>query len=220
MHCFINVLEIIGTISFSISGAMLGKKRNMDLFGVCVMGVITACGGGVLRDLFLGKLPPSAFCTPIYPIMAIVASVVIFLSSSQTLFAHKKQFYKTIMFFADSVGLGIFTVMGVSVALATEYGTNIPFVVFLGVITGVGGGVFRDILAGETPYIFVKHIYACATIAGALVCVATLNIVGEPIAMLLGGISVISIRIFAAYFKWNLPKPKAYEETELYISRH
>ena len=206
MDLFVLLLELIGTAAFAVSGAMLGMKKNMDLFGVCVMGVTTACGGGVLRDLLLGALPPVMFQRPVYALTAIAVSVLIFPTRVRRLLKLGGHGYETAMRLADAAGLGVFTAVGVAAAFHQGYGANHFFAVFLGVVTGVGGGVLRDVLAGSPPYIFVKHIYACASIVGALLCALLWNAAGETAAMLLCCLSVLTIRLLAAHYHWSLPK--------------
>ena len=105
----------------------------------------------------------------------------------------------------DSIGLGIFTVMGVNTGIRQGYGSNVFLLVFVGTITGVGGGLLRDMMAGVPPYIFVRHIYACASIVGAIVCV-WMQQFGAVWAMVMGSCVVVLIRYLAAHYRWNLPK--------------
>lgn len=209
MEYFVLVLELIGTAAFAVSGAMLGLKKNMDLFGVCVMGLTTACGGGLIRDVLLGYLPPAMFREPVYALTAIIISLIIFLPIVRRLLTAKERAYDIIMLLADSAGLGIFTVAGVSAAASAGYGGSFFFAVFLGTVTGVGGGVLRDVMAGMPPYIFVKHIYACAAIAGAIVCQVMWSLAGKTASMLTGCAVIFIIRLLAAHFRWSLPKAGA-----------
>jgi len=105
----------------------------------------------------------------------------------------------------NSIGLGVFTVVGVQSAYSVSSSYSIFLLAFVGVITGVGGGVLRDVLAGDTPYIFVKHVYASASLAGALACVVLWPLAGEMAAMLCGSALVVAVRILSAHFRWNLP---------------
>ncbi len=202
---FILILEIIGTIAFAVSGAMTAMKKEMDIFGVCVLGVITACGGGVIRDVILGITPPNTFRDPVYGITATITSIIIFLPFvRKALFRHKK-IYDKVLLYMDTVGLGIFTVIGVRTALLMPEEFGIFLLIFVGVITGVGGGIMRDVLAGDRPYVFVKHIYACASIAGAIVCSVVWKY-SSSLALAVGGCTVIVIRYFAVKYDINLPK--------------
>lgn len=207
MNLFIFYLEIFGTIAFAISGAMTGLKKKMDIFGMCFLGVTTAVGGGIIRDILLGHVPPETFKNPIYVIVSILASLVIFIPVARKLLYNRKVF-EILLLVTDSVGLGIFTVHGVNIAMESDFSDNSFLVVFVAMITGVGGGILRDVLAGNTPYIFVKHVYACASIAGAILCMFLWQITGPNAAMLTGALAITVIRLCAAKFRWSLPKAK------------
>lgn len=213
---YIFIIEIIGTIAFASSGAMVGIRKQMDLLGVCVLGMTTAVGGGMIRDLILGVNPPVMFQNPTYALLAIAFSVFIFCGMYffQGKLANSKfhEAYDKMMMIFDSLGLGLFTVVGVTTAINIGYATTGFLQIFVGVLTGVGGGVLRDIMAGNTPYIFVKHVYASASIIGAVVCVLMGLKFSELTAMLVGAAVVFVIRILAAYYKWNLPRIKSIEK--------
>jgi len=208
MDRFILILELAGTMAFSASGAMTGLKKDMDVFGVCILGLTTAVGGGVIRDLILGNTPPATFQTPIYAAVALLTALVLFLPQVRHLLMHDQALYDLSMLILDSVGLGVFTVMGIRIAYAHVNRPTLFLLVFVGVLTGVGGGVLRDIMAGNTPYIFVKHVYASASLAGALLCTVLWQPAGELPAMLAGMGTVILIRGLSAHFRWNLPKAR------------
>lgn len=204
MQTFVFILEMIGTVAFAVSGAMVALKKNMDIFGVAILGIVTAVGGGAVRDIVLGITPPTMFEKPIYAIVATVVSIIVFLPSIRRLLTRNQKVYELTMRIMDSVGLGIFTVMGIDKAHGTgDY--NLFLLIFVGVITGVGGGVMRDVMAGDTPYIFVKHVYACASIAGALACALLWNALGAVTSMFIGAALVLVIRLCAAHYKWSLP---------------
>ena len=205
MDQLILILELVGTLAFAASGAMTALKKGMDLFGVCILGLTTAVGGGVIRDVILGATPPATFQSPIYAVVALITSAVLFWPRLRQLFMWDPALYDLAMLVMDSAGLGIFTVMGIRIAYAQVDRPGWFLLVFVGVVTGVGGGVLRDVLAGDTPYIFVKHIYACASLAGALVCTALWHSAGELPAMLAGAGTVLAIRFLSAHFHWNLP---------------
>ena len=206
MSVFLELLELVGTAAFAVSGAMLGLKKRMDLFGVCMMGLVTACGGGMLRDLFLGMTPPAVFRDPCCALEAAGVSIVFFLAARKHLFHAGVPAFEPVMLLADSLGLGVFTAAGVSAAVQAGFGDSIPYCVFLGALTGVGGGTLRDVLAGLPPYIFVKHIYACASIAGGIACALLWRIAGQTCAVMVCFSLVFLIRILAARFRWSLPK--------------
>ena len=200
-------MEMAGTVAFAASGAMV--ERNMDIFGVSVLGVVTAVGGGMIRDIVLGIIPPNVFTNPVYALVATITSCVVFLAfywKRQLLEGHMRLTYDRVMLVMDSIGLGIFTVVGVNTGIRSGYMDNVFLLVFLGTITGVGGGLMRDMMAGVPPYIFVKHIYACASIVGAVVCVYMNRFVGNVEAMMVACFVIILIRYLAAHYRWNLPR--------------
>ena len=202
-------MEMAGTVAFAASGAMVGVERNMDIFGVSVLGVVTAVGGGMIRDIVLGIIPPNVFTNPVYALVATITSCVVFLAfywKRQLLEGHMRLTYDRVMLVMDSIGLGIFTVVGVNTGIRSGYMDNVFLLVFLGTITGVGGGLMRDMMAGVPPYIFVKHIYACASIVGAVVCVYMNRFVGNVEAMMVACFVIILIRYLAAHYRWNLPR--------------
>lgn len=206
MDIFIFILEIIGTVAFAISGATVGIKKRMDLFGVVCLGLTTACGGGLVRDIILGGFP-SMFTKSVYALTAIGVSVLVFVIVAR----HVKTgggIFETFLLWADSLGLGIFTVVGMSASYAAGYGDRIFPTVFLGVITGVGGGLLRDVMAQDSPYIFVKHVYATASIIGAFVCYFVNAWLGDSVSMLCGCAVIVTVRLLAARFHWKLPKIK------------
>ena len=207
MDEFIFILELIGTVAFASSGAMIAIEKKMDIFGVNVLGATTAVGGGIMRDIILGLTPPGAFSHPVYVLVAALTSTILFVIAyaKPTAFESrvKTDYYDKLMFWCDTAGLGIFTVVGIQAAVRAVGGENVFFFVFIGTLTGVGGGV-RDIMAGETPYILVKHIYACAAIAGGIVCVVGRTAFGEAYGTILGLAATVLLRFLAAHFRWNL----------------
>ena len=208
MDEFILILELIGTVAFASSGAMIAIEKKMDIFGVNVLGATTAVGGGIMRDIILGLTPPGAFSHPVYVLVAALTSTILFVIAyaKPTAFESrvKTDYYDKLMFWCDTAGLGIFTVVGIQAAVRAVGGENVFFFVFIGTLTGVGGGVLRDIMAGETPYILVKHIYACAAIAGGIVCVVGRTAFGEAYGTILGLAATVLLRFLAAHFRWNL----------------
>lgn len=200
------IFEIIGTISFAISGAVVALQKKMDIFGVVILGLTTAVGGGVIRDLVLGQTPPATFQNPLYALVAAATAIVVFFPAVRRLFERHHRSYELVLLIMDSLGLGVFTVVGIRTAYGVSSTYNLFLLVFVGVVTGIGGGVLRDVLAGQTPYIFVKHFYASASLIGALVCVGCWLWMGETWAMVCGAAVVVVLRLLAARFHWSLPK--------------
>ena len=195
------IMEMVGTIAFAASGAMVAVDRAMDIFGVIVLGVTTAVGGGAVRDVILGSVPPAMFQHPVYTVVATVTSCVVFMIlylKKELLQGHNRETYDKVMLVMDSIGLGIFTVVGVNTGIAHGYMDYTFLLVFLGTVTGV--------VAGVPPYILVRHIYACASIVGAIVCVVLYRNFGAVAAMVGASAVVILIRYLAAHYRWNLPK--------------
>jgi uncharacterized membrane protein YeiH len=202
------VLELIGTVAFAFSGATVAMKKNMDVFGVLVLGAVTAVGGGVMRDIILGITPPAMFKNPIYVGTAAVTTLILFIlvyyksnvwNSEYMLFSVK------LINLCDSIGLGVFTVLGINTAISAGYRENWFLLVFVGAVTGVGGGIMRDVLAGYMPTVLVKQIYASASIAGAVCYVILQNYIDNSVAMLIGAVVIVTIRLLAVKFQWNLP---------------
>lgn len=159
----VTILELIGTAAFAASGALTAIKRRFDLFGVIIIGVTTAVGGGIMRDIVIGSHPVAAFRDPLAMSAAALISVLVFaaLSVKGDLGGKALKLYDTAMLMLDTIGLGIFTVTGITAAMRSGVSDNTFLLVFSGVITGVGGGVLRDIFVNKKPEIFVGNIYAC-----------------------------------------------------------
>ena len=205
MDVLFSIFELLGTVAFAVSGAMEGVRHRMDLFGVTLLGLVTAIGGGVLRDLVIGQIPPKVFRDSRCAVLAILVALAVFIILKLTqerkprALAHLRD---RLYFLSDTIGLAAFTVLGIESA---GPGRNTGLLLFVGMITGVGGGVLRDILAGSVPSILRKHIYAVASLAGALADVLLMHILPAEIAMLAGFGLVVLIRLAAAHCKWNLP---------------
>lgn len=210
------VLEIIGTVAFAVSGAFVAIKAKLDIFGVLFIGCITAVGGGITRDLLIGKTPPTIFETDKLYVLAIaaVSALVVFVAA----YLSRKQFLTTYEHFEpiqnvfDAFGLAAFSVTGTAVAFEAGLSENPVLAILLGVLTGVGGGVFRDVLTSTTPYIFKKHVYALASIGGASVyyvmrLLMETTLIPSAVAMVL----VVVVRLLAAKYRWSLPKVKLEE---------
>ena len=202
------IIEAVGTIAFASSGAMVAIRKRLDLFGVLVLGVTTAVGGGIIRDVILQITPPGSFQTPVYIGMAALTVGVIFLIAYLHPYFLDMRFlegYERLMNVLDAIGLGAFTVLGAQKAFLTGFSDYRFMAVFLGVITGVGGGLLRDMMAGITPYILKKHIYACASIVGAVFYVYVRGWIPDAWALVLGAVLVIAMRMLATRYRWNLP---------------
>lgn len=201
MELLIRILEIIGAFAFAVSGCMIAIHKKMDLFGLCTLGVTTAVGGGVVRDLILGSTPPAMFTDPSCTIAALITCFILCIPSVRRFMSRSSR----LLLITDSLGLGIFAVSGTLKAILLF--PHIPFLaVFTGTLTGVGGGVLRDIFAGEKPFIFVKHVYALAAISGSLLFILLNHVVSTNIAILAASFFVFVMRCLAAHYRWELPK--------------
>lgn len=203
------LIEIIGTIAFASSGAMVGIRKNMDIFGINVLGITTAVGGGCIRDLILGIHPPRMFLNFSYAGTAIVTSCLLFLIFYLNRALLESEFiekYERVMNMFDAIGLGIFTITGIRTAMEVSVGENYFLLIFVGVVTGIGGGMLRDVMSGLTPFVFKKHVYACAAIAGAILYLILHNYINDTVAMIISASFVVLIRFLAARYRWNLPR--------------
>jgi len=198
MFGIIEIMELIGTAAFAMSGAFVAIEKKMDILGVITLGITTAIGGGIIRDVLIGMTPPTSLRNPAFAFIAIVVSVIVFIPSIRKLV----NLDSSKMVFIDAVGLAAFTVIGCRTALPFD---NFWLQVFLGVLTGVGGGVVRDIFAAQKPMIFVRHFYAAASIAGA-VAYSLLQPVNDALSLVVGTVMIIVLRMLAAKYKWHLPK--------------
>lgn len=212
----LKILEIVGTIAFAVSGAFVAIKAKLDLFGVLFIGCITAVGGGIVRDLLIGATPPAIFSRVYILFVALGASALVFLLAyiKRKKFDEIQKKVEYVNTFFDAVGLAAFTVMGTEVAFVHGIYENAFLSIALGMLTGVGGGIFRDVLTDTTPYIFKKHVYALASIGGAIVYyLIRYNVEKAWIPSLIAGGLIVIIRMLAAHFRWSLPKVH-FEENE------
>ncbi len=202
-------IEYLGIVAFAISGAMLAIRKGMDLFGVNMLGLTTAVGGGCLRDIVLGIYPPQMFRDPTFALIAIATSTLFFAvvyfyrrQPSQAAVAR----YKLVLLYCDAVGLGVFTAIGVDTAIRAYPGGNVFLMLFVALLTGTGGGILRDVLASETPAVLVKHIYAIASLIGACVYLLTRGAMSQSLATILSASITVLIRGLASHYRWNFPR--------------
>ncbi|MEG2009672.1 MAG: trimeric intracellular cation channel family protein [Oscillospiraceae bacterium] len=210
------ILELIGTLAFAVSGAMIAIERRLDLFGVVFLGVITACGGGMIRDILIGAFPPAMFLNKEYVLIACLVSIIVFFIAyfaRRTYFSKVKRidFVNNIF---DAVGLGAFAVTGTRIGIASGFGDNAFMCIFLGLLTGIGGGLLRDMMSRSVPLVLRKRIYAVAAIVGGgLYYLLYLLELGNEIAIFAGVGVTCAIRILATIFRWDLPVAVPLPET-------
>lgn len=205
------IMELLGTIAFSCSGAMVAIRKKLDLLGVIVLGVITSVGGGMFRDILIGNNPPALFKEPVYVTVAVAAAIAMLLIVRSRRLAKnfiETEYYSRIMNFLDAIGLGAFTVVGVNTAVDSSFSHYFFLTIFLGVITGVGGGILRDIMVCEIPSVLKEHIYACASLIGALLYALSLYINLPNIGIIVSAAIVIIIRVLSKHYDWNLPQSR------------
>ncbi len=194
-------LDLLGTAAFAASGALAGIRRDMDIFGVMVLGVVTATGGGTLRDLLLGDIPPFIFKDETYLYLSLAVSLLVFIFHRPlSRLTHPLTFF-------DAVGLGTFVVIGTGKALEFNFG----FVgsVMAGVMTATAGGMIRDMLSNRVPMVLQKEVYASACLAGGAL-LTILHHGGAPrtLTLLASAFTVIVLRLLAVRHNWSLPRAR------------
>lgn len=191
------LLEITGTVAFAAAGALVGIKKRLDIFGVAMLAVTTAVGGGIIRDTLLGNVPPLAFRNPTFILLSLVVAILV--SFYVTPVAKRK----TMLTVCDALGLGAFTVTGASLALPYD---SVLLVVALGVTTGIGGGVLRDLFVREIPLVFHKEIYAVAAAIGALAFYGMQRFMHVDHALYPAFAIIVAIRLVSVHYGINLPR--------------
>ncbi len=193
-------VDLLGTFVFAVEGALIAVAGNLDFLGVLVLSFVTASGGGIIRDLLIGAVPPTSIRDRRYALAAFAGAVLVIF-----LYQFVRQVPTSLIIGLDAAGLGLFAVAGTAKALDYEID---PFIaVLLGTITGVGGGTVRDILLARIPAVLQVDVYAVAALAGAAVMVLGIK-AGMPRStmMVSGGIVCFLLRIVSVWQHWNLPK--------------
>jgi uncharacterized membrane protein YeiH len=191
-------LNLMGTFSFGLSGGILAVRKQMDLFGVLVLAVATGLGGGIMRDIILGHTPPATLNDWRYLAVAGLAGILVFSWYSRVV--HHGKFITGF----DAVGLSIFTVTGTTIAL--NAGLSPAPAALLGMLTGVGGGVLRDVLAAEVPLIFRSEIYAVASMLGAIIIIVAEQIGFSGLAVeIIAAIATFGLRMVSVRRGWRIP---------------
>lgn len=192
------LLDYIGTMVFAMSGVLTAAEKRLDLFGAMFIGVVTAIGGGTTRDLLIGVTPVTWLSMPIY-LYLILGAILVAMLFRKVLIKWRRT-----LFIFDTIGIGVFTIIGLEKALAI--GVNPGVAVLMGVTSAVVGGVIRDTLTNEVPLIFQREIYATACIAGALVYLLLRYAGLDPaLNQLLTAGVIIAIRLLSIRFNWSMP---------------
>jgi uncharacterized membrane protein YeiH len=205
MHAelIVEVLNYVGIVAFAVSGALKAGEKDMDLLGFVVLGFSTALAGGIIRDVLLGRVPPTNITYLPYPLTAILASLATFF-----LYPLLRR-YRDVVLYPDAVGLGAFSAIGADIT-ATYCSARVGdscwlTVAMLSAVTAAGGGIVRDVLAAEIPTVLRREVYATAAAAGGLVYLAALPL-GRDVAMVATILVVTAVRLLSLWRGWELPR--------------
>jgi uncharacterized membrane protein YeiH len=193
------VVDLIGTFVFATEGALAAIKGDLDLLGLMVLSFATALGGGIIRDVLIGAIPPNSLRDWRYGLTAFVGGGAVFF-----FFQHFQRIPPNLIITLDAAGLALFAVAGAAKAL--EYKMNPMIAILMGGITGVGGGTVRDVLLAQIPTVLRADVYATAALAGAAIVVAGLKLrLPRAVVMTLGGVICFALRMVSVWKHWNLP---------------
>lgn len=203
------VLELIGAAAFAVSGAMAAIEKKADIFGVLFLAVTTALGGGVIRDVLIGRIPPVMFVSYWYLLISVAAALAVFIDAYLRSEKYKLHLDKldAVNNIFDAIGLTVFTVSGMNAAMPVS--DNIILVLFVGMCTGVGGGMLRDVMTNTMPKVLRKRVYAVASLLGGGLYYAMYALGANQLASIgCGMLLIFVLRLFATIYKWNLPSVK------------
>ena len=203
------VLELIGAAAFAVSGAMVAIEKKAAIFGVLFLAVTTALGGGVIRDVLIGRIPPVMFVSYWYLLISVVAALAVFIDAYLRSEKYKLHLDKldAVNNVFDAIGLAVFTVSGMNAAMPVS--DNVILVLFVGMCTGVGGGMLRDVMTNTMPKVLRKRVYAVASlIGGGLYYVMHVLDINQLLSVGCGMLVIFALRLFATIYKWNLPSVK------------
>jgi uncharacterized membrane protein YeiH len=212
MKTLVLTLDLVGTFVFALSGATAGARRRLDIFGVLVLSFVAANSGGIVRDLLIGATPPAAISDWRYLAVSLLAGVVIFFW-----YPVINRLQSPVLFF-DAVGLALFCVAGAQKALV--FGLEPVMAALLGMLTGIGGGIARDVLLSNVPAVFRSDIYAVAALAGAAVVVIG-DALGLPTTAtaLAGAVLCFGLRMLAVRYDWHLPRARMPDHADAHPQR-
>jgi uncharacterized membrane protein YeiH len=196
---FLNVIDILGTFAFAVSGALSAMERKLDVFGVLIISFVTAIGGGTIRDILVGNLPVNWLQN------GLTIQVIFFSAVFTIIFGSFLKHLNTALFLFDALGLGLFTIIGLQIGLNKGFGPGIS--IALGTISACFGGVLRDVLLNKVPLIFQKEIYALACIAGGIVYyLLKQSALNDDVLKIVCILLIFCIRVIAVKFKLSLPR--------------
>lgn len=203
------LIENLGIIVAAFSGSFIGIQKKLDLFGVILIAMVTSVGGGFIRDIILGNTPPMFFRNPKFALLSIFSSIIaVCLYNSK--FVNK--YTHSAILILDAIVLGVFTLVGSNYSINLGFGDNIFLTVFVGVCTGVGGGVLRDVLINRTPIILRREIYAVPAIIGALIYVYINPYMIDSYSLWICASIIATIRIIAVRRDLHMPRIKRKEK--------
>ena len=212
INTILSIVEYVGVISFSLSSSIIAIRKKTDIIGALIFSLLTSFGGGFIRDITLG-ITPCILTDVTYRylmltcvLVSTLCFILAFIPKTASFIArHSHDF---IIDFTDAIGLSVFCVFGIDVAIEISGGENFVLLIFCGCITGVGGGMLRDICSAEIPFILRKHIYLIPALCGTVFYTFTYKLMPHIASMLISIGIIIALRVLAIVFKWNLPKPK------------
>lgn len=212
------IAELVAVCTAAVTGVLAAAEIRADIFGAMVLGCTTAFGGGIVRDLLLGVTPPSALRNPMLLMITAIVSIVVFIleycfgdKAAGAALAREGSRHEQLLNALDALSLSMFVIVGIDAAMAAGYEDNVPLMIFVGVITGVGGGILRDIMIRRIPVILQKRIYALAALLGAVTDVFLTKLgCARELSAIAAVCFILIIRYLAVRFLWNLPRyPKA-----------
>lgn len=197
---WIYILDIVGTLVFAISGVLTAIDSDFDVVGASIIGMVTAVGGGTLRDMLIGQTPVG-WMTDLNYLWTIIAALLLSYLFKNSIIKLRKS-----MFFFDTIGIGLFTILGLQKTISV--GLELPIAILMGIVSAVFGGIIRDVLTNKVPLIFRKEIYASACLAGGLVFLGLEYISNIPtLNMFISMLTVVIIRYLSVRNNWSLKLP-------------
>lgn len=201
----LKILELVGIVAFAASGALVGVSKRFDIFGVCVVGVFTGIGGGIVRDILLGIHPPTSLTNwPLFGTAAVTSMVVFFLHSALGKLRRE-------ILVLDALGMGLFASTGAVIAL--DAGAGALASVLIGATAAIGGGILRDVLVNEVPLLLHRDLYAIPALLGAGIVVAgtSAGLTGDT-SLVIGTVVASGLRLLALWRSWSRPGPRLSRE--------
>ncbi len=196
---FLYFVTVVGTFAFAISGALLGVRKRMDIYGMFILAFATAVGGGGMRDVLIGRIPPFFFTDGMYILVSLLSAILV------AFMVKTVERNMWLLNVSDAIGLGLFTCVGANVAIM--YGIKWYGVVILGTMTATGGGMIRDVLAQDVPFVLRKEIYASASIIGSFIFLALHSWgIGLDTNLLVSSLCTVFIRLISMHYNLELPQ--------------